>query len=264
MALPMLKSVQDCGNYALTVEPYIPQLYALPQQIFNNLANASALKQLYVDTNPLISGFAASVFFGGVFLVVSEINKNYSQVDRVWSILPTLYIYHFAVWARAAGVPHDRVDLVAAFGTLWSVSRQTTVRGAMAETGQIRLTYNYYRRGGYEIGSEDYRWSVWIITMVTQQANQSRAIVKRNLPSVLWFILNATFISFIQSVLLFAFSGVPTYAILMASSFQPKITTADSFYFLIQTLLVVSEWFSDGQQYRTLCLPLLGVSSNAA
>lgn len=23
---------------------------------------------------------------------------------------------------------------------------------------QIRLTYNYWRRGGYKVGSEDYRW----------------------------------------------------------------------------------------------------------
>ena len=25
---------------------------------------------------------------------------------------------------------------------------------------QIRLTFNYWRKGGYQIGSEDYRWFV--------------------------------------------------------------------------------------------------------
>lgn len=25
---------------------------------------------------------------------------------------------------------------------------------------QIRLTFNYWRKGGYNVGSEDYRWSV--------------------------------------------------------------------------------------------------------
>lgn len=25
---------------------------------------------------------------------------------------------------------------------------------------QIRLTFNYWRKGGYQIGSEDYRWYV--------------------------------------------------------------------------------------------------------
>ncbi len=23
---------------------------------------------------------------------------------------------------------------------------------------QVRLTYNYWRKGGYNVGSEDYRW----------------------------------------------------------------------------------------------------------
>lgn len=26
---------------------------------------------------------------------------------------------------------------------------------------QIRLTFNYWRKGGYTVGSEDYRWYVW-------------------------------------------------------------------------------------------------------
>lgn len=28
---------------------------------------------------------------------------------------------------------------------------------------QIRLTFNYWRKGGYQIGSEDYRWYVKLI-----------------------------------------------------------------------------------------------------
>lgn len=30
----------------------------------------------------------------------------------------------------------------------------------MLTVPQIRLTFNYWRRGGYQIGSEDYRWYV--------------------------------------------------------------------------------------------------------
>ena len=121
MALPFLKSLEDCGDYSKTVEPFLPQLYALPYQILDAFTNPTAMKQLYIETNPLISGFAASLAFGFIFLVVSEINRNYSQVDRLWSILPNLYVVHLAVWARLAGISHSRIDLVAVSTTIWSV-----------------------------------------------------------------------------------------------------------------------------------------------
>lgn len=121
MALPLLKSLEDCADFSKTVEPYLPQLYALPNEVLSNIASPTALKHLYLRTNPLISGFAISLVLGFVFLVVSEYHKNYSQVDRMWSILPNLYVIHFAVWARLAGAPHSRLDLIAVFTTLWSV-----------------------------------------------------------------------------------------------------------------------------------------------
>ncbi|KAH6897253.1 hypothetical protein B0T10DRAFT_506833 [Thelonectria olida] len=218
MAVPLLKSIRDSGDFSKSVEPYIPQLYALPRQILANIANPSGLGQLYVDTNPLISAFGLSVAFGAIFLVVSEINRNWSQVDRMWSILPNFYILHLAVWARLAGLSHSRLDLVAVFSTIWSV----------------RLTFNYWRRGGYQVGSEDYRW----------------AIVKDHIPDIAFFILNVTFISFIQSVLLFAISGVPAYAILLSNQFEKDITAADVSYLIIQLALVLSEFVSDGQQQK--------------
>ena len=121
MALPLLMSLEDCGDYSKTVEPFIPQLYDLPYQVLDNIGSIDGLKQLYINTNPLITGFAASITLGFVFLVVSEINRNYSQVDRMWSLLPNLYVVHLATWARRADLPHSRIDLVAAATTLWSV-----------------------------------------------------------------------------------------------------------------------------------------------
>jgi len=54
--------------------------------------------------------------------VVSEANKNYSQVDRCWSILPTVYIAHFDLWAHLAGIPSQRLDAALLYSTIWSVS----------------------------------------------------------------------------------------------------------------------------------------------
>lgn len=121
MALPALRALEDCADFAQAVKPFIPQLYALPEKLLDVFAGRETLLRLYTETNPLVSGFAASVAFGAVFLVVAEINRNYSQVDRCWSILPTLYIAHFDVWARLAGLPSQRIDLALLYSIVWSV-----------------------------------------------------------------------------------------------------------------------------------------------
>ncbi|KAG6038526.1 hypothetical protein E4U41_004119 [Claviceps citrina] len=218
-ALPVLKSIEDCSDFSKTVEPFIDQLSQLPGRLVaSGGSSIEALQRLYVETNPLITGFSASLFSAALCLVASEINRNYSQIDRLWSILPFLHVVHLAVWARSAGLPHARIDLVALFSAAWS----------------IRLTYNYWRRGGYKVGSEDYRWE----------------IVKSKIPGFLFFLFNVTFISTIQSILLFAISGVPAYAILLASRFEPEPRAADYAYLAVQLGLVLGEWVSDGQQWN--------------
>lgn len=124
MALPTLLRFEDCASWAKTVEPYIPQLYELPSKVVDVVQGRQELLDLYTQTNPLVSGFAISVALGAVFLVVAEFNKNYSQVDRCWSILPTFYIAHFDLWARLTGVPSQRIDAILVFGIVWSVSRR--------------------------------------------------------------------------------------------------------------------------------------------
>ncbi len=83
---------------------------------------------------------AASLF---VFLV-STIAKNYSQVDKLWSIIPLAYTW---VVAWESGF-EPRLVLMAVLVSAWG----------------IRLSYNFSRRGGYSIrfwtGEEDYRWAV--------------------------------------------------------------------------------------------------------
>lgn len=121
MALPAIKSLADTTDFSKTVLPYIPQLYDLPQRIFQSISDPQALQQIYLSTNPLIFAFAFSLFLFPVFLITSEINKNYSQVDRVWSLLPTAYIAHFCYYAHALDLPARRLDTLLFFGILWSV-----------------------------------------------------------------------------------------------------------------------------------------------
>lgn len=123
MALPVVHTLEDCADFAKTVQPFLPQLYDLPSRLLDVFAGRETLVRLYAETNPLVSGFAFSLLAGAVLLVVAEINGNYSQVDRCWSILPTLFIAHFDAWARLAGISAQRIDAVLLFSTIWSVSR---------------------------------------------------------------------------------------------------------------------------------------------
>jgi hypothetical protein len=60
VAMPLIKTLTDCASFSTTVEPWIPQLYALPEKIIANIGDLEALKDLYTATNPIISGFAFS------------------------------------------------------------------------------------------------------------------------------------------------------------------------------------------------------------
>lgn len=122
MALPVVATLQDCATFSKTVTPFIPQLYDLPNQIFAHYNDLTALKAIYTTTNPLVIAFAFALFVSPIFLIVAEVNKNYSQVDRCWSILPTIYNVHYCVWAHMNGLNTQRLDNLIAFSVIWSVS----------------------------------------------------------------------------------------------------------------------------------------------
>ena len=181
--LPYVQNITDCADYAKTVAPYARQVSELPGAIWDALrTDPSTLNQFYTGMNPLMSGFAFSIFLAPVFLLMSEVNGNYSQVDRVWSILPTIYNAHFALWGHLHGIDTGRLDLLLAVSILWST----------------RLTLNYWRRGGYTAGSEDYRWE----------------ILRKYINPPLFFVFNVLFISLCQSVLLFSIT-TPSYVLLL-------------------------------------------------
>ncbi|KAI4204152.1 MAG: hypothetical protein LQ350_001343 [Teloschistes chrysophthalmus] len=217
MALPLVKSALACSDFTRTVQPYIPQLNDLPQQLWQSSTNPQALKQLYLNTNPLISAFAFSLFLVPIVLVISEVNKNYSQIDRVWSLLPTVYNLHYVAYAHAKGLPTQRLDSLAIISSVWS----------------MRLTFNYWRKGGYEIGSEDYRWEV-----LRKYIN--------NAP--LFFLFNVVFISLSQSVLLFSVS-MPTYILLLASPLVPS-DNVDILFTQVLLASVFLAFTADQQQWN--------------
>lgn len=122
LPLPRLESILDYTSFQLTVLPYLSQLQWLPDSLREAGTDVYSLRAVYLATNPLVSALAFSGALAGLLFIAAEINRNYSQVDRFWSILPALYNVHFAVWARLSGIQTQTLDTIAAISVLWGVS----------------------------------------------------------------------------------------------------------------------------------------------
>ena len=150
--------------------------------------------------------------------LVGEATGNYSQVDKLWSIIPLVYAW---MTASASGF-EPRPTLMAALVTLWGA----------------RLTFNFARRGGYSWipwkGDEDYRWSLL------------RANPAFNRPWK-WSLFNLFFISLYQQGLILLFTLPIVYGWTADGS---TLTTTDWVLALLLVLLVVLEFTPDQQQWN--------------
>jgi len=91
-----------------------------------------------MDALLVVLGIAAGV---SLFTwIASLVTGDHSWVDRIWSIVPVVYV---AVFWIASGFTDARLTMMTALVALWGA----------------RLTYNFARKGGYR-GVEDYRWPI--------------------------------------------------------------------------------------------------------
>ncbi|CEL02811.1 Putative DUF1295 domain protein (AFU_orthologue; AFUA_2G02670) [Aspergillus calidoustus] len=222
LPLPEVKSLADCVSFNHAVRPFLSQVAALPEQLHPAVVakDVNALKEIYISTNPLASAAAFTLAISVLFIITSEINRNYSQVDRFWSILPSVFNVHFALWARLTGLRTLTLDTIAALSVLWTV----------------RLTYNYWRKGGYSIGSEDYRWSI-----IRSRVNNR----------FVFFLFNITFISVIQPLLLLLIT-TPTYNFLLLSRLPggEAFELADLIFSRAAFVFLILETVADQQQWK--------------
>jgi len=170
------------------------------------------LVDLYRSTDPLVTALWVT---GGLALLcwlLSLITKEYSWVDRLWSITPMLFAVHFAGYV---GFSDARLNLMAALAVLWGV----------------RLTYNFVRKGGYKSGGEDYRWEE----------------IQQKIGPIWFQVLNATFIAPFQSYLLLLIV-VPSYA---AYSFiGTPLNVLDYAAATAFVAFFIGETVADEQQWR--------------
>ena len=120
-----------------------------------------------LTTLAIVAGCSALFCF-----VVGEITMNNSQMDKLWSILPAVYVWIVAI----KGGFNARLVIMAVLATVWG----------------IRLTWNFARKGAYSwkfwSGEEDYRWK-WLRK---KKVFQNRLV---------WALFDLLFISIYQNAL---------------------------------------------------------------
>lgn len=120
-----------------------------------------------LTTLAIVAGCSAVYCF-----IVGELTMNNSQMDKLWSILPAIYVWIVAI----KGGMSARLIIMAVLATIWGV----------------RLTWNFARKGAYSwkfwSGEEDYRWK-WLRK---QKGFKNRLV---------WGLFNLFFISIYQNFL---------------------------------------------------------------
>ena len=173
------------------------------------------LSELQRDTINMLA--LVYVITSALAFITSTITKNYSQVDKLWSTIPVLYVWIAAHYGGYA----PRLVLMASLVTIWG----------------IRLTYNFGRRGGYSwkfwSGEEDYRWSVL----------QSKTGFQKRWK---WTLFNLFFISYYQMGLIL----IMTLPIVKVMGVDSPLNWLDFLIALAFVGFVFIEFIADQQQYE--------------
>ncbi|HEX4444541.1 MAG TPA: DUF1295 domain-containing protein [Galbitalea sp.] len=90
--------------------------------------------------SPLLIAIYVAAAICAFVWIASLITHDHSWVDRIWSVIPVVYVW---IFAGGAGLSNARLDVMAILVTIWGA----------------RLTFNFARKGGYS-GVEDYRWAI--------------------------------------------------------------------------------------------------------
>merc|ERR1711865_156657 len=132
-----------------------------------------------------------------------------SIVDRLWSIQPVFYCWHFYI---CSSVQNTRLMVMSILVTFWGT----------------RLTYNFVAKGGYS-GGEDYRWQE----------------IRKWYPGWKYEVFNLVFICGFQQLEILAFS-VPAVSALQTPS---PLNFIDGVAAGLCVLLVCGEAIADRQMF---------------
>lgn len=150
--------------------------------------------------------------------IVGEWTKNNSQVDKLWSILPIIYVWVVAYYGDFA----PRLVVMAVLASAWG----------------IRLTANFALKGAYQWrfweGEEDYRWQV------LRERPEFKSRWK-------WSLFNLLFICLYQLTLILLFT-LPSIVALQHK--EVDLTRFDYVLAGFMLFFILYEMIADMQQWK--------------
>lgn len=161
-----------------------------------------------MDIVVIVVGIAAGVSL--VTWIASRATGDHSWVDRIWSIVPIVYVGAF--WA-ATGFTDPRLMIMSVLVLLWGA----------------RLTFNFARKGGYT-GVEDYRWP----------------ILRERMSPAQFQVFNLLFIVIFQNALLLL---IALPALVAYENQAAPIGPVDLLLAALFLALLVGEFVADQQQW---------------
>jgi steroid 5-alpha reductase family enzyme len=152
-----------------------------------------------------------------VCFLTAELTLNYSQVDKLWSLMPVIYSLTALI-----SHPTPRLCIMCILVIIWG----------------FRLSFNFYRKGGYNIipwrGEEDYRWKI------IRRHPKLRGRIR-------FALFNLLFISFYQNFIIFLFS---TPLLLAAKCGYSSMNLTDVLAATFMSLCILTEAVADNQLFR--------------
>ncbi|KAJ4480055.1 DUF1295-domain-containing protein [Lentinula aciculospora] len=225
-----------------------------------------------LSESPFAYPFRLCIFLTATTYVTSVVTSNVSQVDRLWTFLPTIYTAYFALgplWPKEpltiAGIwvpfiPFVPAELEAQFPRdatdSMTFSPRALILLSLITLWMFRLSYNTFRRGLFSLNDEDYRWAV-LRTQFNERFGSAGG-------KFIFQIVNLTFIAATQNVLLMGL-GYPAY-LSVTQTGEGGIGLVDTDYVLSLWALgiLAVEFTSDNQQfvYQTYKHAFLGRVKN--
>ncbi len=159
--------------------------------------------------------------------IVGELAGNNSQVDKLWSILPIIYVWVIASYGDFS----LRLVIMAILVSIWG----------------IRLTVNFAMKGAYQWkfwgGEEDYRWK----TLRQKKEFQ---------PHWKWMFFNLLFICAYQNILILLFT-LPALVALQFNvhpmNYFDYIVAGAMFLFIIyETIADIQQWNFQSKKWKLI------------
>ena len=201
------------------IKQHIDSLNSFASHFTSFVAHPIQYIQLH---DSLESGIYLSICIGLICWALSVPTRKYSWVDKLWSIVPIIFTLHWSLTIPYANKPQHIIEYIQ-----YIIYNQPRVIlcVVLPLIWGTRLTYNFYRKGGYAFDAEDYRW-VYV---------QKLPIIGHPL---VWQPFNFIFIGIYQIMLLMLIT-TPAYIVCTVASHNKSHAQPLNIYDYIITIL----WF---------------------